>query len=269
MEDLNPPFFMTIQALFFDFDGTLQGFENHTISDSTAQALRLLKQKGYKIFIATGRNLLDLPNELNQFGFDGYINNNGGMCSDENRNPFHVEYISIEDVQALLTYDQENPFAFSFMTENGFSINRINDKVEKSFNYFGMKIPELMNVDEIDLYKIMQMNFFVDEEEEAILMSEVMKNSVSSRWIEYFADINPKGISKMKGIERMAKRFNFDSNQTMAFGDGGNDISMIKGCKIGVAMGNANQSLKDVADYETTSVDDDGIWNALKHFQLI
>ena len=260
---------MPIQSIFFDFDGTLQGFENHRISESTAQALRLLKQKGFKIFIATGRNLSSLPEELNQFKFDGYINNNGGMCSDENRNPFHVEYIPIEDIQALLAYDQKNPFAFSFMTEIGFSINRINDKVEKSFDYFGMKMPDLMNIDEIDLNKVMQMNFFVDEKEEALLMNEVMKNSVSSRWIEYFADINPKGISKMRGIEKIAERLNLDVNQTMAFGDGGNDISMIQGCTIGVAMGNANQSLKDVADYVTTSVDDDGIWNALKHFQLI
>ena len=260
---------MPIQALFFDFDGTLQGFENHSISDSTAQALHLLKQKGYKIFIATGRNLLDLPKELSQFGFDGYINNNGGMCSDENRNPFHVEYITIQDIEALLAYDQENPFAFSFMTEKGFSINRIDDKVEKSFNYFGMKIPEMMNVDEIDLHKIMQMNFFVDEVEEALLMKEVMKNSVSSRWIEYFADINPEGISKMKGIEKMAERYQIDLAKTMAFGDGGNDITMVQGCTIGVAMGNANQSLKEVADYVTTSADEDGIWNALKHYQLI
>lgn len=260
---------MSIQSIFFDFDGTLQGFENHTISDSTAQALRILKEKGYKIFIATGRNLSSLPVELNHFGFDGYINNNGGMCSDKDRIPFHVEYISIQDIQALLAYDQEHPFSFSFMTEKGFSINRINDKVEKSFEYFGMKIPELMNVDEIDVHKIMQMNFFVDEEEEALLMNEVMKNSTSSRWIEYFADINPKGISKMKGIERIADYLNLDLNQTMAFGDGGNDITMIQGCTIGVAMGNANQSLKDVADYVTTSADEDGIWNALKYFELI
>ena len=260
---------MFIDSFFFDFDGTLQSFNHHSISDSTKEALFKLKKKGYKIFIATGRNLLDLPQDLNQFGFDGYINNNGGMCSDENRNPFHVDYISTQDIQALLAYDQENPFAFSFMTEKGFSINRINDKVEKSFNYFGMQIPELMNVDEIDLTKIMQMNFFVDEKQEVYLMNEVMKNSESSRWIEYFADINPKGISKMKGIEKMAERNQIDLSKTMAFGDGGNDITMVKGCTIGVAMGNANQSLKDVADYVTSSVDEDGIWNALSYYQII
>ena len=55
----------------------------------------------------------------------------------------------------------------------------------------------------------------------------------------------------------------------MAFGDGGNDISIIREAGIGVAMGNANRSLIDIADYVTDSVDDDGIYNALIHFGII
>ena len=60
-----------------------------------------------------------------------------------------------------------------------------------------------------------------------------------------------------------------DTQNTIAFGDGGNDTSMIKAAGIGVAMGNALESLKEVADYTTTSVDDDGVLNALRHFNLI
>ena len=55
----------------------------------------------------------------------------------------------------------------------------------------------------------------------------------------------------------------------MAFGDGGNDTSMIRTAGIGVAMGNGLESLKQEADYTTTSVDDNGILNALRHFELI
>ena len=55
----------------------------------------------------------------------------------------------------------------------------------------------------------------------------------------------------------------------MAFGDGGNDIEMLRYAGIGVAMGNADDAVKAAADYVTTSVDDDGIMNALKHFGLI
>ena len=55
----------------------------------------------------------------------------------------------------------------------------------------------------------------------------------------------------------------------MAFGDGGNDITMLQHVAVGVAMGNANPEVKEIADYITDDVDSDGIWNALKHFGVI
>jgi len=67
----------------------------------------------------------------------------------------------------------------------------------------------------------------------------------------------------------MAAYEGFNPQHTMAFGDGGNDTSMILTAGIGIAMGNALDTLKQQADYVTTSVDDDGIFNALKHFGLI
>ena len=61
----------------------------------------------------------------------------------------------------------------------------------------------------------------------------------------------------------------FDPKHTMAFGDGGNDTSMILQAGIGIAMGNAIDELKQQADYVTSSVDDNGILNALRHFQVV
>ena len=69
--------------------------------------------------------------------------------------------------------------------------------------------------------------------------------------------------------EALAAHLGLNPQYTMAFGDGGNDISMIKAAGIGIAMGNALESLKREADYTTTGVDDDGVLNALRHFSLI
>ncbi|WP_322970462.1 Cof-type HAD-IIB family hydrolase [Faecalibacter sp. LW9] len=260
---------MPIESIFFDFDGTLQGFENHTISDSTKEALYILKQNHYKVFIATGRNRIDMPRDVLSFGFDGFINNNGAMCSDAELNSFYVEYIAERDIQAMIEYDSIQPIAFSLMTEKGFAINRINEYVEKAFEYFGMNVPELIDFETVTFNQVMQMNIFVNEEQEKLLMQEVFKNSESSRWMPYFADVNPKGINKMKGIQRMSQRYHLDLSKTMAFGDGGNDVPMLQGCTIGMAMGNAKDDVKEIADYVTTSADDDGIWKALKYYKLI
>ena len=89
------------------------------------------------------------------------------------------------------------------------------------------------------------------------------------RWHPAFTDITAKGADKGEGLLAMTEYLGLDSQHTMAFGDGGNDSSMIRTAGIGVAMGNALDLLKQEADYVTTSVDDDGIWNALRHYGLI
>ena len=78
-----------------------------------------------------------------------------------------------------------------------------------------------------------------------------------------------KGDTKQKGIDEIIRYFDIKLEDTMAFGDGGNDISMLRHAAIGVAMGNANDDVKETADYITTSVDEDGIQKALKHFGII
>jgi hydroxymethylpyrimidine pyrophosphatase-like HAD family hydrolase len=67
----------------------------------------------------------------------------------------------------------------------------------------------------------------------------------------------------------MAKHFGLNPDHTMAFGDGGNDSTMVRRAGIGVAMGNAIDELKVEADYITASVDDEGVRKALQHFDLI
>ena len=96
-----------------------------------------------------------------------------------------------------------------------------------------------------------------------------MPGCTSGRWHPAFTDITAKGADKGEGIMAMTKHLGLNPKNTMAFGDGGNDLSMIQAVGVGVAMGNALDSLKQQADYVTTSVDDDGILNALRHYGLV
>ena len=89
------------------------------------------------------------------------------------------------------------------------------------------------------------------------------------RWHPLFTDIISKGNSKSNGIDKILDYYDIDITETMAFGDGGNDISMLSHVNIGVAMGNAAEKVQAAAKYVTTSVDEDGIMNALKHFKLL
>ena len=82
-------------------------------------------------------------------------------------------------------------------------------------------------------------------------------------------DLNVKGVDKSLGARQVMKYYGLDMSEAMAFGDGGNDVSIVRDVALGVAMGNACDELKAVADYVTASVDEDGVEAALEHFGLI
>ena len=116
--------------------------------------------------------------------------------------------------------------------------------------------------------RILQLTAFFTKDYEEKLMPRI-PGCISGRWHPAFTDITAEDADKGKGILAMAAHLGLDPQCTMAFGDGGNDTAMIKAAGIGVAMGNALKSLKQDADYTTTSVDDDGILNALRHYGLV
>ena len=89
------------------------------------------------------------------------------------------------------------------------------------------------------------------------------------RWNKLFVDVIPSDGGKGVGIKKMIDYLGISQEETMAFGDGGNDIEMLEFVKIGVAMGNAGDNVKKSADYVTENVDDEGIYKALKKFEII
>ena len=115
---------------------------------------------------------------------------------------------------------------------------------------------------------ILQVTPFCTVEQEALLMP-TLENCTSGRWHPAFTDITARGADKGKGLHAMADYLGLNIEETMAFGDGGNDISIIKEAGVGVAMGNAGEELKQVADYITTHVDEDGVKNALIKYGVI
>ena len=116
--------------------------------------------------------------------------------------------------------------------------------------------------------KIYQIWAFVPEKEQQMLKNLLDECSITS-WNDKAIDIIPKGGGKSTGMQAFLDEHGLERSETMAFGDGENDIDMLKYAGIGVAMGNAWPSTKKAADYVTDDIDEDGLYNALKHFELI
>ena len=108
-----------------------------------------------------------------------------------------------------------------------------------------------------------------DESQERRYFTEGLEEVTVSRWYPAFFDMNSKGLSKADGIAAAIAEFGIAREETMAFGDGGNDSEMLRYAGTGVAMGNSDDSVKSCADYVTLSVDEDGISHAVRHFGLL
>ena len=260
-----------LKAVFFDIDGTLVSFNTHKVSDSSKKAIKELKDKGIKVFIATGRIKAQI-NNLDDLEFDGYITANGHDCYIGDKEIYR-NVISRETLHALLDYlENEEKFPCSVMTNNGIFINYIDDKVRRLSEGIDLEIPVVENYRQFveeNIDNVLQINIFVDEDKEKELVKKLFKDCESSRWHPVFADINQKGGGKHVGVSKIIEYYKINISETMAFGDGGNDLTMIEHCAVGIAMGNSNEKLKKAADYITDDVDNDGIYKALKHFDII
>ena len=94
------------------------------------------------------------------------------------------------------------------------------------------------------------------------------RNVRGVRWHPDFTDLIPADGGKPEGMKRFMRHYGWTREQTIAFGDGGNDADMLAFAGIGVAMGNAVDALKKVADYVTAPIGEDGIYKACEHLHL-
>lgn len=259
-----------IKALFFDIDGTLVSFNTHRIPQSTVDALERAKRNGVEVYISTGRPPM-IINNLSQLEhlIDGYITTNGARCFVGDR-VVSQRAILPADVRKVLDAADRDGYPVIVVGEDRIAIHRYTDEVYEIFakglgvdcNVF------LSDVADLRGESILQLTPFCSEAQEALLMP-TLDSCTSGRWHPAFTDITALGADKGKGLHAMADYLGLDIAQTMAFGDGGNDLTIVQEAGVGVAMGNAGDNLKAVADFVTTHVDEDGVRNALLEYGVI
>lgn len=259
-----------VKAIFFDIDGTLVSFRTHSIPSSTINALNTLRAKGIKIFISTGRPKPSMMHAVGHLPFDGYVTLNGAYCFTADQQEIYKSRIPQTDIERLIRYHtQHSEVPFVLVDEEEWFITGINDDVKTVTDMVQEKIPDVRPIEEARNKNILQLIGYFKQEQDKYFFEEVLTHCTPMRWFPLFADIISTGNSKRHGIDTMIKHYGIKLEETMAFGDGGNDIPMLRHAGIGVAMGNSAPEVQSAADYVTTSVDEDGIQHALEHFNII
>ena len=256
-----------IKAIFFDIDGTLVSFKSHTVPESARRAIARLREQGVKVFIATGR-LMKHVAIVNDIEVDGYITVNGGYCITSAGEVIFESAFPRATVERVIDLSEQYGFDLNVMTHQDMYVSSMGERVQKIASMINI-MPTVADVRAIAATQpVVQMCPYISRELEQEIMP-LLPDCVGSRWIDTFMDLNVRGVDKSLGIQQVMNYYGLTMAEAMAFGDGGNDLPMVRDAAVGVAMGNACDELKAVADYITSSVDEDGVSRALEHFGLI
>lgn len=269
-----------IKAVFLDIDGTLISIRTHKIPVSAVEALERVRKAGVKVFLCTSRARQFLSS-VSSMEFDGYVCLTGAHCLDGNMNDIACTKMHPLDIAESVAYVQctGKPY-FGIAPDRLYVCNPQLPDINQVLSLGGLSLeklscgytdfPDFVNCnDPVGLARkigIMQVTaYFHAGEEETRFMSR-MPHSHTERWAAHFTDIVPNGVDKGTGIDVMSSHFGFAPDETLAIGDGGNDIPMIRRASLGIAMGNASDDVKQAADFVTSDVDDDGLYKALEKY---
>ena len=258
-----------IKAVFFDVDGTLVSHAAGKVPDSAKRAVEALRAKGIKVFVATGRHRseLDETGFLKDMTFDGYIGLNGQYCWDDHGMLYTLS-IDKEDVETVLTVLEKEPFSCAFVVDEGLFVNYSDDNTYRAQGDVLTDVPPKGDLNELAKQPVYQIVAFTKEKLEEKL-GRMLTHCMPNRWNPCGVDFLPMTGGKPNGIMQVIERLGITPEECMAFGDGLNDVTMMRAVGISVAMGNALDAVKAEAAYITDSVDDDGVVKALVRFGLI
>ena len=257
--------------IFFDIDGTIWD-DDMNIPESTRKTISLLKENGHKTFICSGRGRANIVSEeLLGLGFDGIIASCGNHIEMDGKILYEV-ILSEEILKKTITILEENnmPAVFEGPKAHWIDEERIEDKsyIEYLKSQMGENAKTLNGYEEG-----IRANKFSAQmlgKENYPKVKELLKEDFSL--LEHpngVVEFIPKDSSKATGIQWLCDYFGVDIEDTYAIGDSVNDLDMIKKAGHGIAMGNGTDIVKENAEYVTSDIHEDGIYNAMKYYHLI
>lgn len=261
---------MKRKVVFFDIDGTIYS-TSIGVPESARLGIKKLKENGHLAFISTGRARAMIPQELVDLGFDGVLAACGTYVEYDGEVIYNIDLEKEVYEHAITTLRKHNVYCilegkdYLYMDdEDPFDEDEFSVKELKK--HFSHKIKPIIG----GVYNLNKITCKTNKNSSFKEAYEAIQEDFDCIYhSEQFIELVPKGFSKVKGIEAVLKHLELDVEDTYAFGDSLNDVDMLKYVKYGVAMGNSSPEILDIIEYKTDRIEEDGIYNGLKRFQLI
>lgn len=256
------------KILCLDYDMTLFDHGTNKIPESALESINRIREN-YKIVLATGRYFNDSRNRpMKEFIHPDAIIHANGSVIEVNSKILYESFLDDDLLQSVILFAWEHGFCLGALYEGNFYntnprklkerwfFKGINDSVDilDARELFGKKIYSLFLDDTVEAAALIEKNF-------QALRAPIMSEKTGG------ADVIPRNISKAFGMQKLLHYWNQTFQDVIAIGDSMNDYELIKNASLGIAMGNAVSRLKEIADYVTTPISDDGIKNAIIYLE--
>lgn len=249
-----------IKALFFDVDNTLYTHRIHDFPATTRLALNLLKENGYRIGIATSRcryEVRNLPSFFREFSFDAAIYDGGALVMGKKEvvTSFPLQQ---EQVERLIRYCEQRHIPVRYSTfDNDCLTTPCPHNIRDEFFKLYLNMPIVKPYAQEAVFNMLA---YPQNEKQRIEIIALMKDAFIVTHSSNTLEITAENVDKSRGVEVMAAHWGIPVEQIACFGDGANDVGMLRAAGIGVAMGNANPKAKEAADHICASIDEDGVY---------
>ncbi len=257
--------------LFFDIDGTLIGKPSYAMEESTRLAIAKAREGGHICVVNTGRTrTLVVPDITGLASFDGAIMGCGTMIEYAEEVLLHKTFSVRESLELI---GGLQALGIDAVLEG--SGNNYRDSYDRMFTERFMRYMKQVEDREYGTYREAPGCFdkfyaYVDQVSRMEAFRELFQDRLEfvDRHSGFF-EIMPKGYSKAGAMRKLADYLGIPMEQTAAFGDSSNDLSMLECAHYAIAMGNAVEEVKEMADYVSTPVGQDGIWKGMKWLGVI
>ena len=260
----------TIKIIFSDFDWTLFDHKTRTFNAKGIEGLKIAHDNGVKLIINSARTYyaLEKLNTFNLIPFDGYILVNGGFTMIDGTT-LYGDYINKDIKEKIIKALEKENLGFILITQFTTYIKEVDKKLINDFYsvYYEPYPVDFKNYQNEDVLSIQI--FATPQHDEFIKNLALKYDLLFNRVTENNVELYPIEFVKSKGIKAILAKLNISPDEAMAFGDDTNDIPMFKLVKHSICLGNGNPEAKKHASFVTDTIENDGMYKALKKYNLI
>lgn len=259
-----------IKAVFCDVDNTLTSPNSRTIPASALDSIRQARENGVKVFAATGRHTRTYEEGKILLGIelDGYVAVNGQLCYLPDNTLVHQDVLDRQDVAVIMRKAAELGYHCCLVEGDQLYLTGIDEHVRAFHDSLLIPYPVIASAEGVENREVLSIGVYISKETEA-LVSPFLKHSEVVRFNPHNCDIIPQKGGKDVGMRAMLDFFGIPVEQSMAIGDGQNDIEMLKAAGIGVTIGQCLPEVMEAADYHAPEADADGIRHTFQKFGII